>query len=549
MRDSDWNDRAARRRQRAIDTEASVVRHDLVLDEPGRLAQYGLGFVVALLVGLPILFGGVHATVYGPVEVGIFALLVVLAWRATPALSALFRQGTTSRAFARAAVIFCGYIVLRAIAEIVFSSTVHPVLGAGAQLAAMREIAAWIRELLVFFAAYLAVRSLLVLHPRALDRLTDAVIVAGVVTATIGLSHWFYDNGRLFWLFEPENVFISQRARWPFVNSNHLACFLIPALFLLIGRCFTESAGLRSATISQRTGRMKSIADLSSDERFQKKIVRLTVTAILGLTVLLCIIATLSRGVWLATIVGLLSFVALDRLSRPSETTPQPIGVPAAEPRSGHRSSRRRRRTARSTRPPFTPSAASLRTFRLLALVLVCGAIYLFLRDRGAELVESRIEYGLLHSKEDMRFQLLTDTWPLIATHPWFGLGIDGWATAHAAVMSPLLAGINPVYLHNDPAQLLAEVGIVGLLLAVWCLGVVLVGGTRSLRNSPNRITQVALLSAILAIAVATLFDFHLRIPAIVLQLAVVISLIIDLTDLRAKKEASVESHSFQQPS
>jgi O-antigen ligase len=172
---------------------------------------------------------------------------------------------------------------------------------------------------------------------------------------------------------------------------------------------------------------------------------------------------------------------------------------------------------------------------KFFTVAILCLGVYLFLRDRGAELIESRIEYGLLHSKEDMRFQLLADTWPLIVAHPWFGLGVGSWASAYAEVMSPLLAGITPVYLHNDPAQLLAETGLFGFVIVLGGLGALVIKGARAIFASPHRLTLIALVAALTTTFISTAFDFHLRIPAIVIQLGVIIGLLIDFTDRAAR--------------
>jgi O-antigen ligase len=160
----------------------------------------------------------------------------------------------------------------------------------------------------------------------------------------------------------------------------------------------------------------------------------------------------------------------------------------------------------------------------------VVGA-YSSIGDRGADLIERRVEYGLLHSKEDMRLQLMSDTKPILHEHLIFGVGLGGWANEYARHMSPLLSGIDPVYLHNEPAQLLVELGIVGL--APLLAGIVTVAWfvASSLTTSRDRLIRLALLTGILATLLATLFDFHLRIPAIVLQLAVLTGLISFLTD------------------
>ena len=54
-----------------------------------------------------------------------------------------------------------------------------------------------------------------------------------------------------------------------------------------------------------------------------------------------------------------------------------------------------------------------------------------------------------------------SDTLPMIADFPLFGVGLGGWSAVYPRYMDPLLAGISAGYLHSDPLQILAEVGIV----------------------------------------------------------------------------------------
>ncbi|MFM1847502.1 MAG: hypothetical protein RL417_976 [Pseudomonadota bacterium] len=535
--ESGWQGRASRRRSTAFETEAALVEEQPIDGVGGRLGRWGSHLLVLSLIALPLMFGGVHPTVYAPLEVTVFLLTAALASVYSHEVAPYFSAGTLSRVIFLLGIVFLAYAVVRLGVDIALSSNHHPILGADTGYAAFLGGAAWIREFFFFLCILVSTRTLLVLQPTLSNRLIQAIIVSGCITAFVGLAHWFYDNGRLFWLFEPDNVFISQRARWPFVNSNHLGCFLVPSLFLLIARCVNTSTGLRSMTVSQRTGRAKSFSDLMADERFQKRLLRLTIDGALLLVILLCIIATLSRGVWLGTIIGIGVFLALDILSRPKSTAAPAPELKLADPesRSGRRRSRRHR--DRSAVRTLALSPTAWRRLQGCFVAALCVGVYFFLQGRGAELVESRIEYGLLHSKEDMRFQLLADTWPMIAAHPWFGVGVGGWASAHAEIMSPLLAGIVPVYLHNDPIQLLAELGIVGLALAVIGWGVLWIRSTKATFRSESRLTLIAGVAILTATTTATLFDFHLRMPAIVLQLGVLGALIIDLTDRATKNQ------------
>ncbi len=531
---NDWTAQAVRRKNHAIEIEGTTVLDRSLGPIQARTLRWVGAFIGLLIFALPLMFGGVHSAVYAPAEIGVFLGATVLVWMFGAELYDAALARSAFKLFLVTAGIFLSYAVARIALGLWTESAVHPVLGGETSYATIVGGISWLREVLFFVGAVVCARALILLKPEYSPRLESCIVTAGAITAFVGLAHWFYDNGKLFWFFEPENVFISQRARWPFVNSNHLACFLIPSLFLLAARCFTAASGLRALTVSQRTGKTKSFSDLMADQRVQRRIVSLTVDGALLLAVLLCIIATLSRGVWLSTVVGIVTFIVFDRLSRPKLPPAETAAVHVAP---GPKTGRRRSRRHRSNTPvsAFTMSPQVWARLKFFTVAILCLGVYLFLRDRGAELIESRIEYGLLHSKEDMRFQLLADTWPLIVAHPWFGLGVGSWASAYAEVMSPLLAGITPVYLHNDPAQLLAETGLFGFVIVLGGLGALVIKGARAIFASPHRLTLIALVAALTTTFISTAFDFHLRIPAIVIQLGVIIGLLIDFTDRAAR--------------
>lgn len=508
---------------------------------PRRLTATIWGSGAAMLVLVPLAFGGVHAQIYAPLQ----ALVFVLAGFALISLSRsgapLLPRGAATRALlAAGAFLLIAAAVRTGVSS--FTAPPHPLFdlpgGGISNGGALRGL----REILFFAAVVFLVRTGLVGRPFALTRVVNVLCGAGIACAFVGLAHWFYDNGRLFWFFEPENIFISDRARWPFVNSNHLAAFLLPTFFLLLARVVESTAELSNALASGRADLSRRVSDLFRSARAQRLVIGAMFSAACLLAVGLTIVATLSRGVWTSAVFGVVLFIVLEGSTRPQAALPG--GRASSSGLSSRPPSGRRRRRDHPQRwhqsALISPRARRWLTIGGIALLAFAG--YAFIGDRGAELIESRIEYGLLYSKEDMRLQLLHDTWPIVSAHLVFGIGLGGWANEYARHMSPLLSGVDPVYLHNEPVQLLAELGLVGVLPVLLAVALVTLHTWRSLRTSSYRLILAALLTSTLTTLVATAFDFHLRIPATVLQLAVLCGLILFIADTAPPRAGKRES-------
>jgi O-antigen ligase len=123
---------------------------------------------------------------------------------------------------------------------------------------------------------------------------------------------------------------------------------------------------------------------------------------------------------------------------------------------------------------------------------------------------------------KDVRVQIWTDTLHVIAAYRWTGCGLG--AFERGMYQFKTAAPTNTVdYAHNDYLQMTAELGIPGVLLlaalAVWVLG-------RTLRvvifmhGSPNWALACGLLGAFIAIAMHSLADFNLYVPANALAFA-----------------------------
>jgi len=338
------------------------------------------------------------------------------------------------------------------------------------------------------------------------------------LVSLIALGHWFYDSGLLFGIFEPEHVFVSERARWPFVNSNHLGHFLLPLFFLSLGSLILQ---FHSFYESRMGGPplMRILPQLLA-EKSQSKIAALCFYLFLPLVFCLAILASLSRSSWFGFAIGLLIFTFFTpRAKGKSETVAptkhrkyadhfslHPLGF-----RIAHRSFKI---VAHSLIKPFSVIAAMI-------------LIYFFISGRGADLVEGRIEYGLLYSLDDMRWKLFENSLPMIKEHLLWGVGPGQWRHLFPRYMDSLLAGVNPVYLHSDPLQLLAESGLLGtLLIIVTCILFIGRAFTHSASLSfRDKVLKTSLISGLISLGIASWFDFPFRIPAILSCAAALLAL------------------------
>jgi O-antigen ligase len=345
-----------------------------------------------------------------------------------------------------------------------------------------------------------------------------------VLTACIALAHWLSDNGKLFWYFSPRNEFASPRVRWPFVNADHLAHFLIPGLFLLIGQLRMALGNLAHFTQHYQPTRKNKVGNLFSSQRFQSRLTHLLALSVGLLLIGIAIAGSLSRAAWAAISVGVVGLLLFERFILPprnNDTQPSPNADQLSRyaPRSRERSIRGR---------PFDLWSTLRRWVRPFLFVIALLAFLFFLNERGRELFADRLEYGLLHTKDDIRWQMYRDTLPAISEHLWFGVGIGNWEPYFRHSMDPLLAGINPVYLHSDPLQLITEVGLVGFapLLILFLMGSR--AAIQKIRTSPHdrAVRLSSLLLAIWCVLGASCFDFPFRIPAIALQFTLLLAML-----------------------
>ncbi|NLF25132.1 MAG: O-antigen ligase family protein [Deltaproteobacteria bacterium] len=480
-----------------------------------RLIKLNCAVLSLLLFAFPLFFGGTQVYAAMVMQILVFALTGLWILTAPSACRRVVADSISLKVLLTGMGLFFMYGVVQ-LTIMRFSSSAHPVLGTSSSLASWQDATTTLREIAFFSAVVFITTLTLQAKAHYAASLYRMLMLAALLVALIALGHWFYDNGKLFGVFEPEHVFISERARWPFVNSNHLGHFLLPLFFLSLAVVIVQARSFwefKEALLSHST---RGWSHILVNKKAQSKMASLTFTLLVPLVALLAILASLSRGSWLGLSLVLLIFVFFfprsQKLKHPHEH----------QATVNYRKSRHGRKKRGTISSP---------TFKRMLKPLTCLAagllVYFFLSGRGSDLLEARIEYGLLYSLDDMRWTLFNNSLPMLKDHLLLGVGLGQWRHLFPSYMDPMLAGINPVYLHSDPLQLLVESGLVGfcIFLATYLtLGWLWLKkqGSRRFRDS---VITLSLIAGFSGLVLASWFDFPFRIPAITAYGAILLAL------------------------
>jgi O-antigen ligase len=125
------------------------------------------------------------------------------------------------------------------------------------------------------------------------------------------------------------------------------------------------------------------------------------------------------------------------------------------------------------------------------------------------------------------RVQLWKDTLAMIGDYPLVGCGLGAYVSVFAKYNTAALPKTDD-YAHNDFLQLLAELGIVGFVMAAGLLLTPWIQGLRRMARTEDGETRLLLLAAfggITALLLHSLADFNLYIPANASALAWILGL------------------------
>jgi O-antigen ligase len=120
------------------------------------------------------------------------------------------------------------------------------------------------------------------------------------------------------------------------------------------------------------------------------------------------------------------------------------------------------------------------------------------------------------------RVEIWRETWQLVETYPWLGVGLGGYESSFIAYKT--VAPLNLVdFAHNDYLQYLAELGVIGFALLGFLAVRTLVQAFRTgsmAEDIDERCFGTAATASLAAIALHSFVDFNLYVPAHMMMVA-----------------------------
>ena len=315
------------------------------------------------------------------------------------------------------------------------------------------------------------------------------ILITGFLVAFLGLIERATWNGKILWIFVPYDwgkpLFEPLlRARGPFVDPDHFAGYLA-MVFPLALACavFPNLITPRRATLAFRIQ-----------------------CGVASFVIFLAILLSLSRAGWLGLIVATVIMFLL------------------AAPRG-------------ATRDAESSGISKFGGVRLaiVGIVILFGASMIFIGPEARVATVTRVNQSAAELETSVnRMQAWKGGLALIRDFPLLGVGLGGWPEIFERYQLPPWQMLYFAQAHNDYVQLIAEVGIVGLVLFVW-LAVRIIrkvaSGALSMEASSGPIFG-AIIAGLAAMCLIEIFDFDLRIPAISLLFSVFAGLLVRLTTI-----------------
>lgn len=292
------------------------------------------------------------------------------------------------------------------------------------------------------------------------------VIVVGVIEALIGIAQ--FNAG-------PFNAGASQSVSGTYVNRNHYAGLLELALPLTL----TAAIALWSGSGSRVRGRHHRGHQRS--ERSLGSALQAGALLLAAACLLAGVVTSLSRMGFMTTLVSVAT-VSMGWLLA------------------------RRQQGARQT---WLWSIPLILPLAIVLLIATNGMVLRFADSANSGDISA-----------DGRLQIWRETMRLISAYPWTGAGLGTFE--HALYPFRVALSTSAVdYAHNDYLQILAELGIVGLVLTLSLAAVIAWrAATAAFRRGPSSWLGMGVLASLLALALHSLVDFNLYVPANALALA-----------------------------
>jgi len=176
---------------------------------------------------------------------------------------------------------------------------------------------------------------------------------------------------------------------------------------------------------------------------------------------------------------------------------------------------------------------------RFFITLLVIAIIGFFIINS----INMKLFLNRLASYRDLTFSGRVEIWKgtlkVIRESPFFGTGL-GMFIYHFPKYRPEGLNMFVNYAHNDYLQVMAEMGIFGLICMVYMIFLIIKKGFTTYSVSSTRFKRFVTIGAtigVLSIAIHSLADFNLNIPANAILFAVISGLIFNLRSRNEKEE------------
>ncbi len=160
----------------------------------------------------------------------------------------------------------------------------------------------------------------------------------------------------------------------------------------------------------------------------------------------------------------------------------------------------------------------------MLSILLILGAISLLLIYKVPQ-IKAYIDKDITSGTVGIRINIWQGTLRMIKARPFTGWGMGTYPIVYPHFRIPEYF-LNPMsvnatdHAHNEILELTSEIGIIGLGIFLWILGVIFLRGIRVFYNKPlnlMNIVHAGLLAGVLALFIQNLTDVNFRLEASIL--------------------------------
>lgn len=278
------------------------------------------------------------------------------------------------------------------------------------------------------------------------------LIRLALVCGVLGVLHVIFRANYFLGIFSFSDAYEpSSRAHFPFVNANQLAIFLEVGLMLSFGR-FLRDRQLKRLVLKAKEDESLLAMVSSLSTQLEKQATSILTVLVIALSLVL----TMSRtgivlsmlgltGIWFAY--RMWPVVLVPSVKASLRLHPQRVG--------------RSRQMGRWK---------SLMTTIIIPLMAVF-AVFSMLGSDSTNTVVGRFDRLYVEGGDVSRSLLNSVTEKIFYSAPFLGVGLNSWRMVAPQFAQDDLAGWMLDYAHNEPFQLLSEIGLVGmalLLIPVW---------------------------------------------------------------------------------